>query len=150
MLFNSLDFAVFLPVVFIFYWLIKKTDLQNLLLLTASYFFYACWDYRFLALIAFSTLLDFFLAQRIFAANTIKGRKAWLWASIGINLGILGIFKYFNFFIGSFTNALEYIGIHSNTFTLSVILPLGISFYTFHGLSYVIDVYNKKVKPVYN
>ena len=152
MLFNSLDFAVFLPVVFLLFWFVtaNRLPLQNLLLLVASYFFYACWDYRFLALLALSTVLDYSFAHKIHQADSTNKKKMWLWISVGINLAILGVFKYFNFFMGSFTHALEFAGISTNAFTLSVILPLGISFYTFHGLSYVIDVYHNRVAPVRN
>src|ERR1041384_2359268 len=104
MLFNSIDFAIFLPIVFALYWFMTKGNLkiQNILLLVASYFFYACWDYRFLFLLIFSTLLDYYTGLKIAAAQDDKHKKAWLWTSIGVNLGFLGFFKYYNFFSVSF------------------------------------------------
>ena len=152
MLFNSLNFAVFLPVVFILYWFLFKKDSkkQNILLLFSSYFFYACWDYRFLFLLMFSTLLDYYSGIKMFEANSTKVKKCWFWLSISINLGFLGIFKYYNFFIESFAQTFLQFGFHADFWTLKVILPVGISFYTFHGLSYVIDIYKDRIKPVTN
>lgn len=152
MLFNTIDFALFLPIVFILYWLVASKNLrfQNRLLLVASYFFYACWDYRFLFLLAFSTFLDYYTGLKIEEAATKKHKENWLWLSIGINLSFLGIFKYYNFFALSFANAFSQIGLTVNLGTLNVILPVGISFYTFHGLSYVLDIYNNRIKPVKN
>ena len=149
MFFNSLDFAFFLPVVFILYWFIanKKLQVQNILMLVASYFFYACWDYRFLFLLIFSTFLDYYTGIRINEASKDNNRKFWLWLSIGINLGFLGVFKYYNFFAESFGTALSSLGIRTNFWTIKVILPVGISFYTFHGLSYVIDIYKRRIQP---
>jgi len=152
MLFNSLSFAVFLPIVFLIYWFAVQRDLrlQNLLLLVASYFFYACWDWRFLFLLVFSTLLDYFTGLKIHEATEGLKRKFWLCLSICVNLGFLGIFKYYNFFAESFSNALSLIGLQANLGSLNIILPVGISFYTFHGLSYVIDIYKKRILPEYN
>lgn len=152
MLFNSINFAIFLPIVFLLYWFATKGNLrlQNILLLVASYFFYACWDYRFLFLLAFSTLLDYYTGIKIHEANGKKNKKFWLWLSIGINLGFLGIFKYYNFFAESFVEGLSLLGIKANLGSLQVILPVGISFYTFHGLSYVIDLYKDRIKPERN
>ena len=152
MLFNSIDFAIFFPIVLILYWVATKGDLkrQNTLLLVASYFFYACWDYRFLFLLIFSTLLDYLTGIKMHEAGSKSRKRFWFWLSIGINLGFLGIFKYFNFFSQSFADALSLLGIHTSFWTLNVILPVGISFYTFHGLSYVIDIYNDKIKPERN
>ena len=152
MLFNSLSFALFLPVVFLLYWFVFNKGLvqQNILLLIASYFFYASWDYRFLFLLIFSTALDYFSGLKMEAATSVKTKRSWFWASVIINLGFLGVFKYYNFFAGSFAAALAQIGVQANPFTLSVILPVGISFYTFHGLSYVIDIYNGKIKAEKN
>jgi len=148
MLFNSLNFAIFLPIVFILYWLLASKHLkyQNILLLVASYFFYACWDWRFLFLLVFSTLLDYFTGIKMSESKNKAGKKFWFWLSISINLGFLGVFKYFNFFAESFAEAISNVGLHVNPWTLKVILPVGISFYTFHGLSYVIDIYNDKIK----
>lgn len=151
MLFNSLSFAVFLPIVFLLYWALKSNfKLQNILLLIASYFFYACWDYRFLFLLIFSTLLDYLTGLKMGTAATQNKKRFWFWLSIIINLGFLGVFKYYNFFAASFADALSLVGITSSFWTLNVILPVGISFYTFHGLSYVIDIYKNRIKPESN
>ncbi len=152
MLFNSINFALFLPVVFILYWFVFKKSLkaQNVLLLVASYFFYACWDYRFLFLLVFSTLLDYFTGIKMSQAANRAGKKFWFWLSIGVNLGFLGFFKYYNFFAESFAESLAAAGMHVDVWTLKVILPVGISFYTFHGLSYVIDIYYDRIKPERN
>lgn len=152
MLFNSVSFAIFLPVVFILYWFVfnKKLWYQNVLLLIASYFFYGSWDYRFLFLLIFSTLLDYTTGLKMYQHRNSGKKKFWFWLSIVINVGFLGIFKYYNFFIESFTEAFAALGITINPWTIKVILPVGISFYTFHGLSYVIDIYNGKIKPVKN
>ncbi len=152
MLFNSVSFAIFLPIVFFLYWFGTRGNLkqQNILLLVSSYFFYACWDYRFLFLLIFSTFLDYFTGIKIHEAKNQKLKKFWLWLSICINLGFLGVFKYYNFFADSFADGLSLLGIQANLGTLQVILPVGISFYTFHGLSYVLDLYNNKIKPERN
>jgi len=152
MLFNSFSFAIFLLIVFVFYWLLNKKSLQfqNILLLVASYFFYACWDYRFLFLLIFSTALDYFSGLKIYEAKSLNAKKIWLWISIAINLGFLGIFKYYNFFAENFATMLSNFGINANFYTLKIILPIGISFYTFHGLSYVIDVYKNRITPERN
>lgn len=146
MLFNTFPYAVFLPVVFIVYWFVLKKNLrlQNLFLLLASYYFYSCWDWRFLFLLAFTTILDFWIGLKI-NSGTEKSGKAWMWFSIAVNVGVLGIFKYFNFFSESFTDLLGNFGIHFSPWVLNIILPVGISFYTFHGLSYIIDLYRKKI-----
>jgi alginate O-acetyltransferase complex protein AlgI len=137
MLFNSISFAIFLPIVFVFYWLATGENLrrQNILLLIASYYFYACWDWRFLFLLIFSTVLDYYTGIRIHEAAYRRNRLIWLWLSIGINLGFLGVFKYYNFFVESMADGLSLLGVSANVTTLKVILPVGISFYTFHGLS---------------
>ncbi|MEN9336609.1 MAG: hypothetical protein RLZZ500_1596 [Bacteroidota bacterium] len=152
MLFNSLSFAIFLPIVFILYWFVfqRSWKWQNILLLVASYFFYACWDYRFLFLLMFSTFLDYFTGLAMFDAKSQQMKRFWFWLSIGVNLGFLGFFKYYNFFITSFADGLELCGIQANFWTLQVILPVGISFYTFHGLSYVIDIYYDRIRPERN
>jgi len=152
MLFNSFSFAVFLPVIFILYWLLGRERLkaQNLLLLGASYFFYACWDWRFLFLLIFSTLLDYFTGLKMTGSKNKRTRKFWFWLSVSINLGFLGIFKYYNFFADSFAQTIANFGLQVNPWTLKVILPVGISFYTFHGLSYVIDIYKDRIKAERN
>ena len=152
MLFNSLNFAIFLPVVFVIYWFVlqKNLKLQNCLLLLSSYFFYACWDWRFLFLLMFSTLLDYYTGIKMHESTTSGMKKFWFWLSISVNLGFLGVFKYYNFFAESMAESLTGIGFQVNPWTLAVILPVGISFYTFHGLSYVIDIYKDRIKPEKN
>lgn len=149
MLFNSIDFAVFLPVVFILYWFVTQNNLklQNLLIVAASYLFYGWWDWRFLSLIAFSTLVDFLIGLRLKTEENNKKRKVLLWLSIFINLGFLGFFKYYNFFLENFVQAFTFFGQTIKPNTLNIILPVGISFYTFQTLSYTIDVYKKKLEP---
>lgn len=152
MFFNSLSFAIFLPIVFLLYWFVfnKTKSSQNLLLIVASYYFYSCWDWRFLFLLIFSTFLDYYTGIRIKKSATERGRKFWFWLSIIVNLGFLGIFKYYNFFAASFSELLNGFGLKTSPLLLNVILPVGISFYTFHGLSYVIDIYYKRIKAEYN
>lgn len=152
MLFNSLSFLLFLPLVFTMYWYVNKKSLQiqNILLLLASYFFYSCWDWRFLFLLLFSTGLDYFTGIKMAEAKNQENKKVWFWLSIIINLGFLGVFKYYNFFAYSFAEFLSELGIQVNLWTLKVILPVGISFYTFHGLSYVIDIYKGRIQPERN
>ena len=148
MLFNSINFSIFLPIVFTLYWFATKKSLkyQNILLLVSSYFFYACWDWRFLFLLVFSTLLDYYTGMKMSDAKNQNAKKFWFWLSISVNLGFLGFFKYYNFFAESFADAISNIGLQVNPWTLKVILPVGISFYTFHGLSYVIDIYKGRIK----
>ena len=152
MLFNSINFIIFLPIVFILYWALclKEVKFQNISLLISSYFFYACWDYRFLFLLIFSTQLDFFTGIKISNSKNNKNKRYWFWTSIIINLGFLGVFKYYNFFASSFVEAFSAFGINIDLWSLNVILPVGISFYTFHGLSYIIDIYNDRIKPEKN
>lgn len=148
MLFNSIGFLIFLPIVFCLYWFVfnKKYQNQNKLLLLASFYFYACWDWRFLFLLMFSIGLDYFSGIKIENSRNKREAKFWLTLSIVINLGFLGFFKYYNFFIESFADLLGGMGFKVNIWLLNVILPVGISFYTFHGLSYVIDVYKKRIR----
>lgn len=151
MLFNSLSFAIFFPVVFILYWLLNKNlKLQNFLLAVASCYFYACWDWRFLFLLMFSIVLDYFSGIQIENSKTKRTAALWLTISIVINLGFLAFFKYYNFFIDNFAELLKMLGLTVNMWTLKVILPVGISFYTFHGLSYVIDIYKKRISAERN
>lgn len=152
MLFNSINFAIFLPIVFLLYWFATRGNYkwQNILLLVSSYYFYACWDWRFLFLLVFSTVLDYYTGIKMAEAKTSKGKTFWFWLSVGINLGFLGVFKYYNFFAESLADGLSLLGFNVNLWTLKVILPVGISFYTFHGLSYVIDIYKDKIKPERN
>jgi len=152
MIFNSLNFALFLSIVFVFYWFVtnKNLKIQNSLLLVSSYFFYACWDWRFLFLLIFSTLLDYYTGIKMSDAKNQATKKFWFWLSISVNLGFLGVFKYYNFFAESFAAAIANFGLQVNPWTLKVILPVGISFYTFHGLSYVIDIYKDRIKAEKN
>lgn len=152
MIFNSLSFLIFLPIVFTIYWSIKANKLlyRNLTLLIASYYFYACWDFRFLILLIFSTFLDYITGYLISINSKRKNKRLWLIISITINLGFLGFFKYYNFFAHSFANLLSKFGLEANLSYLNIILPIGISFYTFHGVSYVLDIYNNKIKPEKN
>jgi alginate O-acetyltransferase complex protein AlgI len=152
MLFNSANFALFLPIVFLCYWFVVNKNLkaQNILLLVASYFFYACWDWRFVFLLAFSTVLDYYSGIKISELQKQSQKKLWLVLSVGINLGFLGVFKYYNFFADSFADLLNNFGLQVHYSTLNIILPVGISFYTFHGLSYVFDIYYQRIKPTYN
>lgn len=152
MLFNSIDFAIFLPLVFCIYWFIGNRNLkvQNLFIVAASYFFYGWWDWRFLSLIATSTLVDFSVGRGLSHYRTQKARKALLWTSITVNLGLLGFFKYYNFFLENLIAGFSFFGKEFSPNSLRIILPLGISFYTFQTLSYTIDVYRRKVKPTDN
>jgi D-alanyl-lipoteichoic acid acyltransferase DltB (MBOAT superfamily) len=116
MFFNSFHFAVFLPIIFILYWWIggKSKSYQNYILIAASYYFYSCWDWRFLFLLVFSTLLDYFSAIQIENSKDNVQRKMWLWLCVSINLGFLGIFKYYNFFASSFAEMLSSMGFKAN------------------------------------
>jgi D-alanyl-lipoteichoic acid acyltransferase DltB (MBOAT superfamily) len=148
-LFNSIEFAFFLPLVYVLYWYVFQRNLkaQNFFILVASYTFYGWWDYRFLGLIFISSLVDYFLGLRIHGQNDERKRKLLLYASIGVNLGILGFFKYYNFFVDSFIGAFSDMGIHLQESTLNIVLPVGISFYTFQTLSYTIDIYRRQFEP---
>jgi D-alanyl-lipoteichoic acid acyltransferase DltB (MBOAT superfamily) len=152
MLFNSLDFAIFLPVVFILYWFVfnKRLKRQNLLVAAASYLFYGWWDWRFLSLILFSTLVDYFVGVSLGKTESPGRRKVLLWISILVNLGFLGFFKYYNFFLDNFKSAFSIAGYELNANSLNIILPIGISFYTFQTLSYTIDIYKKRLEPAKN
>ena len=149
MLFNSIDFAVFLPIVFGLYWFVfnKRLKTQNLFLIIVSYVFYGWWDYRFLALILFSSLVDFTIGILLKKQEVPSQRKLLLWISIIVNLGFLGFFKYFNFFIENFVTAYSFLGGDIQPQTLKILLPVGISFYTFQTLSYTIDIYKYKIEP---
>lgn len=150
MLFNSIDFAIFLPIVFSLYWLLKSIKNQNLLILISSYVFYGWWDYRFLALLAISTIIDFSIGKKIGQSTDKKTRKFYLYISIFTNLGILGFFKYCNFFIENFKSAFTFFGSEIDLGYLDIVLPVGISFYTFQTMSYTIDVYRGKLEPSRN
>ena len=152
MLFNSLDFAIFLPIVFVLYWFVTNRNLrlQNLLIVVASYVFYGWWDWRFLSLILFSTLVDYSVGRRLKFEQNSGRRKLFLWLSIIVNLGFLGFFKYYNFFLDNFLTAFRFFGMEFQAESLNIILPVGISFYTFQTLSYTIDVYKRKLDPTDN
>lgn len=149
MLFNSLAFALFLPLVFGLYWLVgaQRLKSQNALILVASYVFYGWWDWRFLLLIFVSSIADYWIGIALDASRTHGRRRALLWSSLIINLGILGFFKYFNFFVDSFADLLRMAGMHADLPTLRIILPVGISFYTFQTMSYSLDIYRRELKP---
>ena len=153
MQFNSIDYAVFVPVVFLLYWFATQRNIrtQNVLLIIASYCFYGWWDWRFLSLIAFSSLLDYLVGLGLGKTQEAYKRKVLLFTSIFFNLGILGFFKYFNFFTDSFVQAFTFFGKPiTDPALLDIILPVGISFYTFQTLSYTIDVYRNKLKPTHD
>ncbi|MCK4980140.1 MAG: MBOAT family protein, partial [Candidatus Delongbacteria bacterium] len=149
MLFNSIEFAIFLPIVFLLYWFVFKKDLkaQNFFILTASYIFYGWWDWRFLSLIFLSSIIDFIVGIKLSNTEKKSLRKFYLLASISANLGFLGFFKYYNFFSENFADAFSLFGISIDPTRLNIILPVGISFYTFQTLSYTIDVYKRKFEP---
>lgn len=149
MLFNSIDFGIFLPIVFILYWLVanKNLKLQNLLIVVASYIFYGWWDWRFLSLIFFSSLVDYFIGLGLLKQENQTKRKILLWTSILVNLGFLGFFKYYNFFLDNFVTAFSFFGTEIKASSMNIILPVGISFYTFQTMSYSIDVYRRKLEP---
>ncbi len=155
MLFNSFEFLLFFPLVWLIYWCLNLR-LKNLFLLAASYFFYSFWDWRFLSLILISTVVDYHAGLKIDKADdkeyskAIRQKKAWLTASVCTNLGILGFFKYCNFFIGSMEDLLSLTGVNIEMLRLNLILPVGISFYTFQTMSYTIDIYRKRMKATKN
>lgn len=146
MIFNSLEFAVFLPIVLAVYYVLS-TRAQNVWILIASYFFYGWWDARFLLLLIVSTLVNHWCARRIHASDVQTLRKRYLALSVATNLGILGVVKYFDFFAQSFEALLTPLGLAPSMPTLQILLPMGISFYTFQSLSYTIDVYRRDIEP---
>ena len=152
MLFNSIEFAFFLPIVFCLFWLFNKNlNLQNGILLLSSYYFYSCWDWRFLSLILFSTIVDYCVGLGLKnESHSVSKRKLLLWISISVNIGLLGFFKYYNFFIDQFTTAFTLFGTSFESSSINIILPVGISFYTFQTMSYTIDAYRKKIEPTTN
>jgi alginate O-acetyltransferase complex protein AlgI len=150
MIFNSIEFFIFLPVVFILYWFVfnKSVKSQNIFILAASYFFYGCWDWRFLSLILLSTVVDYLIGIKIHSVQKQLKRKQWLWVSVFFNVGLLGFFKYFNFFVDSWIDMFDLFGYAiKSTWMLNVLLPVGISFYTFQTMSYSFDIYYKKLDP---
>ncbi len=149
MLFNSFEFLIFLPVVFLSYWFIFDKNLkgQNFFLIVVSYFFYGWWDWRFLSLIFFSSIVDYLVGIGLSETDKPGKRKLLLWVSICVNIGFLGVFKYYNFFVDGLITAFAALNYQLDLNTMKVILPVGISFYTFQTMSYSIDVYRKKLKP---
>jgi alginate O-acetyltransferase complex protein AlgI len=149
MVFNSLHFLAFFPVVYALYRLLPHRG-QNWMLVAASYYFYAAWDWRFLGLLIGSTVVDYFVARYLGRTEQPGRRRAALIASLVFNLGVLGFFKYFNFFAASLTQLFAWVGWRLDPITVNVVLPMGISFYTFMTISYVIDVYRREVQPTTN
>lgn len=149
MLFNSIDFAIFLPIVFVLYWFVFNKHLrqQNLLVVAASYLFYGWWDWRFLSLILFSTLVDFGVGRALAHQAQPSRRKLLLAISMAANLGFLGFFKYYHFFLENFQQAFSFFGTEISGGSLQIVLPVGISFYTFQTMSYTIDVYRRRLEP---
>jgi alginate O-acetyltransferase complex protein AlgI len=145
MLFTQLEFPIFFVVVLVAAWVCRTTTTRNSLLLAASYYFYAYWDYRFCGLLMLSTVVDYVVARAMEASESQSTRRRLLGVSLMVNLGVLAFFKYCNFFIESAAPLLESIGLSSST--LPIILPVGISFYTFQTLSYTIDVYRRVIRP---
>ncbi|MFH2000945.1 MAG: MBOAT family O-acyltransferase [Planctomycetota bacterium] len=147
MIFSSFRFLVFFPIVLLLYYSFRRLRQRQYILLIASYIFYASWDPRFLSLIFFSTLIDYYVGLRLPGARTQGRKKAWLWVSLCANLGVLGFFKYANFFIRSFQGMLMLSGMETDPVVLNIILPVGISFYTFQTMSYSLDIYRGKIEP---
>lgn len=152
MLFNSFEYLLFFVGFFCLFWFVFKNQnrSRNLLILISSYIFYGWWDWRFLSLIIISSALDYVLGKKIYQSKQAKQRKALLFLSLLVNLGFLGFFKYYNFFIESLSSLLLSIGVNTNLYTLNIILPVGISFYTFQTLSYTLDIYHKRLKPCHD
>ncbi|MBL8013719.1 MAG: MBOAT family protein, partial [Candidatus Omnitrophica bacterium] len=145
MVFNSFEFIFFFIVVYGVYRSLNHRA-QNFFLLAASYFFYGCWDWRFLFLLFFTTIVDYVSAQKISSAQDLRTRRHWLILSVGVNLSVLGFFKYFNFFAGNFTALAKSLGVLMDPLVLKVILPVGVSFYTFQSISYIVDVYKNRLQ----
>ena len=146
MLFNSIHFILFFPLV-VFAYFALKPKYRTWLLLAASYYFYMCWKVEYILLIVVSTVIDFYVAQQIAQIDSKQKKKKWLYLSLGVNLGILFFFKYFNFFSSSLQEAFAQVNIFYDSALFDFLLPVGISFYTFQTLSYTIDVYNGKLEP---
>ena len=139
MLFNSTEFLIFFGFVFALYWFLPH-KWQNRFLLAGSYFFYASWNWKFLSLIIISTIVDYFCGIYIHKSEEEKRKKLFLILSLCANIGILGFFKYANFFVTEASDLLSMVGLQANISTLNIILPIGISFYTFQTMSYTIDI----------
>jgi D-alanyl-lipoteichoic acid acyltransferase DltB (MBOAT superfamily) len=152
MFFNSIDFIIFLPIVFFLYWFVTNKNLlfQNIFIVLASYIFYGWWDWRFLFLMLFSTVVDYLVGLGLSKKDNHTKRKMLLCMSIIVNLSFLGFFKYYNFFVENFVRAFSFWGMRFNIAHLNIVLPVGISFYTFQTMSYSIDVYRRKIEPTKN
>ncbi len=152
MIFNSLEFAIFLPIVYIIYWFLLKenTGRQNLFIILSGFVFYGWWDWRFLFLLLFTALVDYFVGKKLGEESKPATRKFLLGISIACNIGLLGFFKYYNFFLDSFIEAFTFFGYQPSVRSLNIILPVGISFYTFQSLGYSIDAYRRKISPEKN
>ncbi|QIE59075.1 MBOAT family protein [Rasiella rasia] len=152
MLFNTVDFAVFFPVVLALYWTVfrRTLSLQNIFLVVVSYIFYSFWDWRFLSLIFLSSLVDFTIGNFLGKTEAKGKRKLLLVISLVFNLGLLGVFKYYNFFVETFVDTFALFGTTLKSSTWNILLPVGISFYTFQTLSYTIDIYRKRLQPTTN
>ncbi len=147
MLFTELRYLAFFIVAFGVYWALRSNTKRKVWLLCASYYFYGSWDWRFLSLIMLSTLIDYVLGARMAREDRPRQLRMLVIVSVVVNLTILGFFKYFNFFVGSFVDASAALGLHVHRVTLEVVLPVGVSFYTFQSLSYTIDIYRRQIKP---
>lgn len=152
MLFNSFEYLIFLPTVFLLYWFVfnKYLNLQNAFLLIVSYVFYGWWDWRFLSLIVFSSAVDYITAKLIYSTGNINRKKYLLWFSLSMNLGVLTIFKYFDFFVENLESIFSLFGSNTIFLRMDIVLPVGISFYTFQTMSYTIDVYRNRMKPSFD
>ena len=151
MLFNSIDFAFFLPLVFVIYWLLKPwLRAQNFFLIAAGSVFYGWWDWRFLGLLLFTSGVDYLVAMGLDRSDVPARRKWLIGISLTANLGLLGFFKYYDFFVTSFSEAFTWLGHPIEGRTLNIVLPVGISFYTFQSLSYTIDVYRRQLKATHD
>jgi alginate O-acetyltransferase complex protein AlgI len=149
MTFNSLQYALFLPVVLLIYWQLRRRG-QNWLLLAASYLFYGAFDWRFLGLLMISTGTDYTVGRLLEVTDAERKRRTIFCVSLAVNLGILGFFKYFNFFVGDGARFLHHLGVNLSPPVLRILLPVGISFYTFHGMSYTFDVYRRHIRPTHS
>ncbi len=149
MLFNSIDFAIFFPLVFIIYWFVVSRNLkhQNLFIVAVSLMFYGWWDWRFLALLFSSCVINYFIGRLLSVQEKRSKRKLLLASALLYNLGLLLVFKYLNFFIGSFSSAFTFLGVNISGNSLNIVLPVGISFFTFQALGYILEVYRGNVKP---
>ena len=157
MLFNSLEFLLFLPIVFLIYWAIGRytrqtvrLKIQNLFVIIASYIFYGWWDWKFLGLIILATGTAFTCGLLLDRFRHKTARKAVVWANLAVSLGILGTYKYYNFFAENFSHLLSLAGIETGWVTLQLVLPVGISFYTFQTLAYTIDVYRGTIRATHD